>query len=278
MTEYLAVDGGTIAYEVAGSGPLVVLAHGIGDSRAAYRSVIPQLVAAGYRVAAVDLRGCGESSVDWSDWSRTAVAGDLLAVIRHLGGPAVLVGHSFSGGAATIAAAQEPSLITAVVEVAPFTRKQTIRLGDLRVKRFRQGMLRLLGTVVFGSVPRWRSYLDVAYPGAKPADWAERLGRIDSLLREPGRMKALQGMGRNAPTDAGAQLAGVRCPVLVMMGTLDPDWADPHAEGSAIVEALPSGLGRLEMIDGAGHYPHDQLPDQVVSLILPFLRSAAARA
>lgn len=278
MTEYLAVDGGTIAYEVAGSGPLVVLAHGIGDSRAAYRSVIPQLVAAGYRVAAVDLRGCGESSVDWSDWSRTAVAGDLLAVIRHLGGPAVLVGHSFSGGAATIAAAQEPSLITAVVEVAPFTRKQTTRLGDLRVKRFRQGMLRLLGTVVFGSVPRWRSYLDVAYPGAKPANWAERLGRIDSLLREPGRMKALQGMGRNAPTDAGAQLAGVRCPVLVMMGTLDPDWADPHAEGSAIVEALPSGLGRLEMIDGAGHYPHDQSPDQVVSLILPFLRSAAARA
>ncbi|MFE5085688.1 alpha/beta fold hydrolase, partial [Streptomyces mirabilis] len=53
MTEYLAVDGGTIAYEVAGSGPPIVLAHGMGDSRAAYRAVIPPLVAAGYRVAAV---------------------------------------------------------------------------------------------------------------------------------------------------------------------------------------------------------------------------------
>ena len=126
MTEYLAVDGGTIAYEVAGSGPLIVLAHGMGDSRAAYRAVIPPLVAAGYRVAAVDLRGCGESSVDWPAWSRTAIAGDLLAVVRHLGGPAVLVGHSISGGAATIAAAQDPSLITAVVELAPFTRKQSI--------------------------------------------------------------------------------------------------------------------------------------------------------
>src|SRR6202035_5472209 len=163
-------------------------------------------VAAGYRVAAVDLRGCGESSVGWPAWSRTAIAGDLLAVIRHLGGPAVLVGHSISGGAATIAAAQEPSLITAVVELAPFTRKQSIRLGDLRVKRFRRGMLRLLGTGAFGSVPLWRSYLDVAYPGMKPAGGAERLGRIDSLLREPGRMKAMQGMGRSAPTDAGAQL------------------------------------------------------------------------
>ncbi|MGY5044505.1 alpha/beta fold hydrolase [Streptomyces sp. 900105755] len=278
MTEYLAVDGGTIAYEVAGSGPLVVLAHGMGDSRAAYRAVVPRLVAAGYRVAAVDLRGCGESSADWPDWSRTAIAGDLLAVIRHLGGPAVLVGHSISGGAATVAAALEPSLVTAVVELAPFTRKQSVRLGDLRVGRFRRGMLRLIGAGVLGSVPLWRSYLDVAYPGVKPADWAERLGRIDAMLREPGRMKALKGMGRTTPADAGAHLGNVRCPVLVVMGTLDPDWADPHAEGAAIVDALPAGLGGLEMIEGAGHYPHDQFPDQVVSHVLPFLRSAAARA
>lgn len=278
MTEYLAVDGGTIAYEVAGSGPLVVLAHGMGDSRAAYRAVIPELVAAGHRVAAVDLRGCGESDVAWPEWSRTAVAGDLTALIRHLGGPAVLVGHSISGGAATIAAAKEPSLITAVVELAPFTRKQSVHLGDLRVKRFRRGMLRLLGTGLFGSRALWRSYLDVAYPGAKPAGWAERIGRIDAKLREPGRMKALQGMGRGTPADAGAQLGNVRCPVLVVMGTLDPDWADPRAEGSAIVEALPPGLGRLEMIEGAGHYPHDQFPDQVVSLVLAFLRKDTDRA
>ena len=164
MTEHLTVDGGTIAYEVTGSGPLIVLAHGMGDSREAYRSVIPPLVAAGYRVAALDLRGCGESSVDWPAWSRTAIAGDLLAVIRHLGGPAVLVGHSISGGAATVAAAQEPALITAVVELAPFTRKQSIRLGDLRVRRFRRGMLRLLGTGVFGSVPLANGLAEMAQP------------------------------------------------------------------------------------------------------------------
>ncbi|QKW37896.1 alpha/beta hydrolase [Actinomadura sp. NAK00032] len=279
MTEYLNVDGGTIAYEVTGDGPLIVLAHGMGDSRDAFRAVIPSLVEAGHRVAAVDLRGCGESSVDWADWSRTAIAGDLLAVIRHLGGPAVIIGHSVSGGAATIAAALEPSLVTAVVELAPFTRKQSVSLGGMvTVKRYRRGMLRLLGTAMFGSLPRWRAYLDVAYPGQKPADWAERLGRIESLLREPGRMKAMQAMGRSAPTDAGEQLGNVRCPVLVVMGTLDPDWADPHAEGTAIVEDLPSGLGRLEMIDGAGHYPHDQFPDQVASLVLGFLAAGGSRA
>ncbi|MET9773701.1 alpha/beta hydrolase [Streptomyces sp. NPDC006367] len=275
MTEYLAVAGGTIAYEVAGSGPLIVLAHGMGDSRAAYRHLTGPLVAAGYRVASVDLRGCGESSTDWTQWSRTAIAGDLLAVIRHLGGPAVLVGHSVSGGAATIAAAREPSLVSAVVELTPFTRKQSVRLGDLRVRRFRRGMLRLLGTGVLGSRSLWRSYLDLAYPGVKPADWAARLDRVDALLREPGRMKALRNMGRSAPTDAGARLGDVRCPVLVVMGTLDPDWADPHAEGTAIVDALPPGLGRLEMIEGAGHYPHDQYPDRVLSLTLAFLSDTA---
>jgi pimeloyl-ACP methyl ester carboxylesterase len=277
MTEYLTVDGGTLAYEVAGdAGPLVVLAHGMGDSREAYRFVVPALVAAGHRVATVDLRGCGESSVGWASYTRTDVANDLLALVDHLGGPAVLVGHSFSGGAATIAAAKAPSSVTALVELAPFTRKQQFSLGDLRVARFRRGMARLLGTALFGSTGQWKSYLEIAYPGPKPADWDARLDRIEAMLREPGRMKAAQLMGRSAPVDAGAELGNVRCPVLVVEGDLDPDWASPQAEGEAIVAALPPGLGRLEMIPGAGHYPHVQFPAQVVTLVLSFLDSVRA--
>jgi len=277
MTEYLTVDGGTLAYEVTGaSGPLVVLAHGMGDSREAYRFVAPALVASGYRVATVDLRGCGESSVGWPSYSRTDIAGDLLALVEHLGSPAVLVGHSIAGGAATIAAAKAPALVTAVVELAPFTRKQQLALGDLRVPGFRRGMLRLLGTAVLGSVGQWRRYLELAYPGPKPADWDARLGQIEAMLREPGRMKAMQAMGRSAPVDAGAELGNVACPVLVVQGALDPDWASPQAEGEAIVAALPAGLGRLEMIPGAGHYPHVQFPSQVVTQMLSFLGSVRA--
>lgn len=275
MTELLAVADGAIAYDVTGSGPLVVLAHGMGDSRASYRFVVPPLVAAGYRVATVDLRGCGESSVGWPSYSRTDIAGDLLAVLRHLGGPAVLVGHSISGGAVTIAAARAPELVAGVVELAPFTRKQSIRLGDLRSKPFRTGMTRLLMTGMLGSVTWWQRYLDGAFPGPKPADWDEQVARIDASLAEPGRMKALQGMGRTTPADAGAQLASVRCPVLVVQGSLDPDWANPRAEGEAIVAELPAGLGSLEMIEGAGHYPHTQFPDETVALLLPFLQAHA---
>ena len=77
MTEFLDVEGGRIAYDVTGAGPLVVLAHGMGNRRDAYRFLAPQLVAAGYRVANVDLRGHGESSTGWSSYTRTDTAGDL---------------------------------------------------------------------------------------------------------------------------------------------------------------------------------------------------------
>jgi pimeloyl-ACP methyl ester carboxylesterase len=275
MSEFLTVDGGTIAYEVTGAGPLVVLAHGMGDSRASYRFVVPQMVAAGYRVAAVDLRGCGESSAEWPSYSRTDIAGDLIALVRHLGGPAVLVGHSISGGAVTIAAAQAPELIEGIIELGPFTRKQSIRLGDLRVKRYRIGMTRLLMTGILGSVKWWHRYLDVAFPGRKPDDWAEQLLRMAAMLGEPGRMKAMRRMGQSAPADAGAQLGNVRCPALIVEGSVDPDWADPRAEGEAIVAAMPAGIGKVEVIAGAGHYPHTQFPDETVALLLPFLKAYA---
>src|SRR3954468_10368731 len=135
MTEQLSIGDNTIAYDLTGQGPLVVLAHGIGDSRHSYRFVAPALAAAGYRVANVDLRGCGDSSLGWDGYSRTDIAGDLVALVRHLGGPAVIVGQSISGGAATIAAATAPDVISGVVELAPFTRVQPIDLGGLmRVK------------------------------------------------------------------------------------------------------------------------------------------------
>jgi len=275
MTEFLTVDGGTLAYEVTGTtGPLVVLAHGMGDSREAYRFLTPALVDAGYRVAAVDLRGCGESSAGWASYSRTDIAGDLVALVRHLGGPAVLVGHSIAGGAVTIAAATAPELVTALVELAPFTRKQSMRLGDLKVASFRRGMPYLLGTTLLGSTTQWAKYLDVAYPGTKPADWDARQARVTAMLAEPGRMKALQAMGKTPPVDAGEQLGNVRCPVLVVQGSADPDWAAPRAEGEAIVADLPTGLGRLVVIDGAGHYPHVQFPEQTLAAVLPFLADA----
>jgi pimeloyl-ACP methyl ester carboxylesterase len=277
MTEFLSVDGGRIAYDVTGEGPLVVLAHGMGDTRSAYRFLAPRLVAAGFRVATADLRGHGESSTGWASYTRTDTAEDLLALIRHLGGQAVVVGHSFSGGAATIAAAQEPELVSAIVEIDPFTRAQKLDFGGFLTNgRYRKGLSLLMRTAMTGSLKLWSRYLDHAFPGTKPADFADRVGAIRANLSEDGRMAAMRKMGMSKPVDAGAQLGDVRCPALVVMGTHDPDWADPKAEADGIVAEMPAGRGTVAMIDGAGHYPHTQFPEEVAAVMVPFLKEHAS--
>ncbi len=256
----------------------MVLAHGIGDSRHSYRFLAPALAAAGYRVANVDIRGCGESSPGWDGYTRSDIAGDLVALVRALGGPAVIVGQSISGGAATIAAATAPDDIAGLIELAPFTRPQSISLGGLlRLRRYRVGMTRLARTATMGSLGSWKRYLELAYP-TKPADWDEEMARIEAMLSQPGRMDALKAMCRSTPADAGAQLGNVRCPVLVIEGDLDPDWTDPAAEGRRIVDDLPTGLGELVVLPGVGHYPHAQAAGDVLAAALPFLARTLARA
>ena len=275
MTEFLGIQGGRIAYDVAGEGPLIVLSHGIGDRRQVFRFLAPELVQAGFRVAAPDMRGHGDSSMGWASISRTDVAGDLIALIRHLGGPAIIVGHSLSGGAATIAAATAPDLVKGVVEVCPFTKKVEVSLGGLvRVRRYRRGSF-LLGRAQFlRSLNAWMGYLNLAYP-EKPADYAAYMTALRAKLSEPGRMAEFLKTLKTSPADAGAALPRISCPALVIMGTEDPDWADPRAEAEGIVAAMPAGLGAVAMIKGGGHYPHAQCPDEVAALILAFLRPAA---
>ena len=273
MTEFLDVDGGRIAYDVTGAGPLAVLSHGMGDTRTAYRFLVPRLVAAGHRVATADLRGLGESSVGFPAYSRTETAEDLLALVRHLGGPAVIVGHSYSGGSATIAAAREPGLVTAIVELDPFTRPQKIDLGGLlRNGYHRKGIRLLFSAGMLGSTNVMARYLDHAYPGVKPVDWDQQLAGMRSNLTEPGRMKVLQTMGNSDLKESGAALSRVRCPALIAVGALDPDWADPEAEADGIAAAMPDGVATVKVIEGAGHYPHVQYPDRVAELILSFLK------
>jgi pimeloyl-ACP methyl ester carboxylesterase len=273
MTEFLDIEGGRIGYDVTGQGPLIVLSPGIGDLRQAYRFLAPRLARAGYRVAAADLRGHGDSSIgSWASISRTDVAGDLLALIRRLGGPAVIVGNSLSGGAATIAAAQAPDLVSAIVEINPFTRVPKVDLGALvRVRRYRRGMLLMGGTQAFRSLNLWMRYLNLAYP-AKPADWADYTAALRATLTEPGRMAEFMKTLKTTPADAEAQLPNVRCPALIVMGTEDPDFPDPRAEGEAIVTAMPAGLGTLATVEGGGHYPHAQCPDEVAALVIAFLK------
>ena len=268
---YVEVPGGRIAYEVMGQGPLIVLSHGIGDLRESYRFLAPLLVKAGYRVADADLRGHGDSSIGFESISRSDVAGDLVALIRHLGGPAVIVGQSLSGGAATIAAAQAPELVVAIVEINPFTRVPKTDLGAmLRVRKYRQAGLRVGGVQAFHSLRMWFRYLELAYP-TKPADYDDYMAALRAKLREPGRMAEFMKTFKSTTADAEAQLPNVQCPALIVMGSADPDFPDPAAEGEAIVAALRPGLGTLKIVEGAGHYIQAERPNELAALVTGFL-------
>src|SRR5260221_2321341 len=83
-TRYLEVPGGRLAYDDTGTGPLVVCLPGLGDLRASYRFLAPRLVAAGYRLVTMDLRGLGEASTHSADYHVTSVGRHLLEPPRAL--------------------------------------------------------------------------------------------------------------------------------------------------------------------------------------------------
>ena len=144
----------------------------------------------------------------------------------------------------------------------------------MRVRRYRRGLTQLIGLQVFKRPGFWFRYLDVAYP-AKPADYDAYMAALAAKLREPGRMAEFMKTGKSKPAETGTRLPEVRCPALVVMGTLDPDFADPRAEGDAIVAAMPAGIGTVAVVSGGGHYIHAQCPDEVAALIIPFLKEHA---
>ncbi|MCD0448065.1 alpha/beta hydrolase [Actinocorallia sp. API 0066] len=273
MTEYLSVEGGRISYEVTGEGPLVVLCHGIGDRRQAFRHMIPPLVAAGHRVAAADLRGHGESDTGFASHTRADTAADLLALVRHLGGgPAVLVGHSFAAGSAALAAVAAPAEVAAIVQIGPGTRAPVIRLRDIGW-RFTKGIALIFGATLLRSTRIWRRYLDHAYPGARQADHAAEIAALTAKMGEKGRMHAFAQMMLSSPAESGAALSKVPVPALVVMGALDPDFPDPRAEAADLAALLPQG--EAVVIEGSGHYPHAQHPQETTAAILRLLKRRA---
>src|SRR3954471_9581927 len=91
---------GRIAYDAIGTGPLVICVPGMGELRSVYRRTVPALAAAGFRVVTMDLRGHGDSDATFRSYDDVAAGGDVLALIEHLGGPAVVIGNSMGAGAA----------------------------------------------------------------------------------------------------------------------------------------------------------------------------------
>ncbi|MGN6089433.1 MAG: alpha/beta fold hydrolase [Actinomycetales bacterium] len=261
-------DGRTasIGYRVIGEGPLIVCVPGMGELAAAYRFTVPALVAAGFRVAVMDLRGHGDSDADFDSYDDVATGTDLLALVEHLapaGGSAVLMGTSMGAGAATWAAAERPELVAGLVLIGAFVRNPP--MNPVLVGAFRLLMGGPWATRV------WGAYLPKLYPGHRPSDFEEHRRAVVASMRRPGYRRAFTRTTRTTHAPVEARLAEVKAPVLVVMGTQDPDFADPVGEASWIAERLSGDVVRVE---GAGHYPQVQEPELVNAAVVAFCRRA----
>jgi pimeloyl-ACP methyl ester carboxylesterase len=263
-----------VAYEETGAGRLVVLVPGIGDTRAQYRFLVPELVATGHRVVAMDLRGLGESDTGFSDYSAAAVGADVVALLRELGaGPAHLVGQSMGAGAVCWAAAEAPELVASLTLIGPFVR-DIPPASPLKAA--------LMSVVLKGMLLRpwgaaaWDRYYDSLYPAAKPADFAAYRAALKTNVGASGRLEALRAMLHASKAAVEARLGQVRARTFVVMGSADSDYAlfAGGAEGEARHLADVLG-GTVMIVEGAGHYPHAEMAEQVVSAIVEFVKGGA---
>jgi pimeloyl-ACP methyl ester carboxylesterase len=261
-TRFLAVDGGRIAYDdTGGNGPLILAIPGMGDLRSEYRLLRPVLQHAGYRVVTMDVRGFGETSARWNDYSAHAVGRDALALLEHLNASsAVILGNSFAAGSALWAAHDAPARVSRVVLLGPIVHDQKQSwLAKLALNAGFAGPWR---------VWLWTTYWDSLFPTRKPADHAAVKAALTRNLHEPGRMAALHAMLRLSKADTEALVPQSRVPALVVMGASDPDFEDAATEARSLAGQL--GAESL-IVEGAGHYPHTEMPDRVAPRLLAFI-------
>jgi len=234
---------------------------GMGALRSEYRFLAPVLIEAGYRVVTMDLRGQGESDANWSEYSLPEVGQDILKLIEYLNsGPAHVIGTSMSPGAIIWAATEQPDLIRSLILISPFIRDAKLSFGQ------KIGLAILLHGP--WKVNSWISYYKTLYPTSKPNDFDKYLEALKSNLNEHGRFKAMMELGSSPRKPLEERLDTVEKPVLVIMGTDDPDWSDPEGEARFIANSLSA---ELLLVEGAGHYPQTEMPEKVYPNILDFL-------
>jgi pimeloyl-ACP methyl ester carboxylesterase len=256
---YLKCPEGQIAYELAGDGPLIVCVPGMGDLRATYRFIAPQLVAAGYRVAVTELRGHGDSDATFADYGDEATATDIAALIWELGGPALIVGNSMAAASGILVAAQHPELVRGLALLGPFAREP--RTSAV------MGLIMRAALAPAWAAMSWNSYLPKLYAGTLPADFAQYRKAVVAAIKKRGYARAFSLTTRTNHDVAEQALPDVAAPALVVMGEQDPDFKDPAAEARWICDQLD---GELVMVPASGHYPQSQRPELVGPAIVAF--------
>ncbi len=273
---YVTVHGYRRAYVKAGSGPVLLLIHGIGDSSDSWRPVVEQL-AEHHTVVAPDLLGHGRSEKPRADYTVTGYANgmrDLLSVLEI--DRATVLGHSLGGGVAAQFAYQFPERCERLVlvgsggvgrSVSPLLRMAAIPgaealmpfLGTPPVKllsRVGANLLRILDTAlgrdaeemlaVFDALPNTEARRTILRTLRSGVDWR---GQVITML------------------DRAYLAEGV--PTLIIWGRRDAIIPLGHARLAHL--AFPGS--ELEIFDEAGHFPHHSDPARFVRVVREFVQA-----
>jgi pimeloyl-ACP methyl ester carboxylesterase len=272
--QYLTLHGHRVAYRQAGSGPVIVLVHGITSSSETWLRVMPYL-ARRFTVIAPDLLGHGESAKPRGDYSLGAYASglrDLLVALGH--DRATFVGHSLGGGIAMQLAYQFPERCQRLVlvdsgglgrDVSVLLRLATLPGSELVLPLLVTTRLLDVGRAAGGLLGRLglsagTDIGEIARGHATLADRESRGAFIHTLrgIVEPG--------GQRVDASDRLYLAG-HVPFLLIWGGHDS--VLPVAHGRRAHEQVAGS--RLEVFANSGHFPQLDEPERFLDVLIDFM-------
>lgn len=280
----VSANGARFHVASAGQGPLVMLLHGFPQFWWAWRHQVPALATAGYRAAAMDLRGFGASDKPPRGYDPRTLADDVAGVIRSLGArDAVVVGQGLGGLVAWTLSVVHPRLVRRLVAVSiPHPRR--LRRSHLTDARQVLASRHVLGyqrpvlperQLVADDAAHVADLLRLwAAPGF-PDEEAERRYRQAALI--PGvahcALESYRWAVRSIPRPDGLRYARrmaspVTVPTLQVHGALDPCILPSSAHGSG---RYVEGPYRWHLQPGVGHFPAEENPGEFTATLLDWL-------
>jgi pimeloyl-ACP methyl ester carboxylesterase len=276
--QFRTIHGYRRAFRVAGSGPALLLIHGVGCNSKSWEPVHAKL-AQRFTVIAPDLLGHGESDKPHADYSLPAFANGMRDLLAVLGIDRVtVVGHSFGGGVAMQFAYQYPELVERIVLVSAGGVSKDVSLA-LRLAAMPMGAEALGVLRAPGVLPAIRrvgravgAVLGSTRFGRDAADVVEMLDGFE----DPAGLAAFARTLRSV-VDARGQYVTMldrsylvkSVPVQIIWG--DDDMIIPVDHAHTAHEAMPGS--RLDIFENSGHMPFHDHPDRFVEVVERFVDS-----